>query len=1073
MCVLLLGPWMVSAQAPDAANSRSGALDPLAVFPRDRIARRIDNNFTVTLPGNVHPKARKEFDAGPAPGDLPMSHMILTLKRDPDQTAAMEALAAAQTDPRSTRYHQWLTPEAFGEHFGASQRDLDQVVAWLKNGGFTINDVFTGRWMVVFSGTVAQVNSAFHTTIRYYRTDGEFHRANSTEPAIPEALSDFVEGVVGLHDFRPHRSPRRTNGPHQPAVVAGNGQHFLAPSDFATIYNVSPLYSSGIAGNGVDIAVIEPCVVNLSAVPAYWNYERIYTASIYSEYFGSPPQCNSDDSGEAFLDLEWAGAVAQQARIWLVSAVSNQVAAAGLVNSKLAGTTRLPAVISLSYFGCDGAAPIWNGIWQQGAMQGISPITISGDSGAAGCDLDASTTATGGLAVSPACSSPYSVCVGGTQFNGDVANPSQYWSSQGSALGYIPEVAWNESGTVPGGSDLWSSGGGYSIIWAKPSWQLGNNTAWRGVPDVSLTAAANHDPYIVCDTAPQCGPASPISASGGTSAAAPAFAGIVALLVQKTGTFQGNLNPGLYALAARRDVGLVFHDVTTGNNSVPGQQGYSAGPGWDPVTGLGSVDANALASHWADAFKPEVVLSGRSLTFASSAVGTASATQTVTLTNLGIAANPFGNYDTLPVLSSPATLNVTNLTFTGANYSDFSGTTTCIGAALPAGSICTISLTFKPTASGTRTAQVSISDNAPDSPQLIALAGTGPSSVTFQNQRATTQAPPSSGCTAPPAANSFLPSNGTIYLYFEATVTNADSLTSDWLAPNGDVFAGGNWSAESGFFCFTGAALGISNQPPAHFGAWQARVYDNGNPLFSVSFTLNAATTTAPPSVPSNGVVEGAGFSAKISAGGIGSIFGTNLALATLGAGGLPLPTTLGSTSVTMGGLNCGLFFVSSTQINFQVPWELQTMASAILVVTTSGGPSPAVTVPITPAAPGIFIIGGIAGLPNQGAVQIANTTTFVAPVAAIVGQTSRPAMAGEYITIYTSGLGAVSNPPADGTAAGGSSLSQVSAGVAVAIGGIFAPVSFAGLSPGFVGLYQVNVQVPSGLGTNSAVQSW
>src|ERR1035438_5224169 len=92
---------------------------------------------------------------------------ILTLKRDPSQVAAMEALAAAQTDPRSTRYHQWLTPESFGEHFGVSQHDLDQVVAWLKSGGFTIDDVTSAHWVIVFSGTAAQVNSAFHTTIRY------------------------------------------------------------------------------------------------------------------------------------------------------------------------------------------------------------------------------------------------------------------------------------------------------------------------------------------------------------------------------------------------------------------------------------------------------------------------------------------------------------------------------------------------------------------------------------------------------------------------------------------------------------------------------------------------------------------------------------------------------------------------------------------------------------------------------------------------------------------------------------------------------------------------------------------
>jgi uncharacterized protein (TIGR03437 family) len=139
------------------------------------------------------------------------------------------------------------------------------------------------------------------------------------------------------------------------------------------------------------------------------------------------------------------------------------------------------------------------------------------------------------------------------------------------------------------------------------------------------------------------------------------------------------------------------------------------------------------------------------------------------------------------------------------------------------------------------------------------------------------------------------------------------------------------------------------------------------------------------------------------------------------------------------------------------------------LTVTTQGGSSSTITLPMLSAAPGIFTISGIAGLPNQAAAQIANTSTFVAPAGSIPGQTSRPAMAGEYITIYTSGLGSVSNPPADGAAASGTSLSQVIGTVTVTIGGVNAPVSFAGLSPGFAGLYQVNVQIPSGLGVNSS----
>jgi uncharacterized protein (TIGR03437 family) len=246
---------------------------------------------------------------------------------------------------------------------------------------------------------------------------------------------------------------------------------------------------------------------------------------------------------------------------------------------------------------------------------------------------------------------------------------------------------------------------------------------------------------------------------------------------------------------------------------------------------------------------------------------------------------------------------------------------------------------------------------------------------------------------------------------------------------------------------------------------------ETGDRIYTTEVGLTAGASVSPPSVPSNGVVEGAGFTAKISAGGIGSIFGSNLASAATNVSSLPLPTTLpagaGGTSVTMNGISCGLFYVSSGQINFQVPWELQSATSASLVVTTAGGSSPPVNVTISSGAPGVFTISGVAGAPNQGAVQIANTTTFVAPAGTLPG--ASPATAGQFITIYASGLGAVSNTPADGTADSGSPLSQASGTVSVTIGGVTAPFSFAGLSPGFVGLYQVNVQIPGGLGTNSA----
>jgi virginiamycin B lyase len=226
----------------------------------------------------------------------------------------------------------------------------------------------------------------------------------------------------------------------------------------------------------------------------------------------------------------------------------------------------------------------------------------------------------------------------------------------------------------------------------------------------------------------------------------------------------------------------------------------------------------------------------------------------------------------------------------------------------------------------------------------------------------------------------------------------------------------------------------------------------------------------APPSVPDNGVTDGAGFSAKISGGGIGSIFGTNLAAATAVATTVPLPTTLAGVTVTMDGTPVPLFFVSPLQINFQVPWQLIASSTATLAVTTAFGASTSITVNLSAAAPGIFTFN-TANSATQGAIQIANTITYVAPVGAVPGATSRPATTGDILTIFCSGLGAVSNTPGSGSGAGsGSSLSNVVAQVSVTIGGQTAPFLFAGLSPGFVGLYQVNVQFPTGVAPGNAV---
>ena len=586
--------------------------------PRDRITRPVDDRATVARPGNHHPLARAEYDAGLASPGHRMDRMILVLQPDAAQQHALQALLAAQQDPQSAQYHRWLTPESFGKLFGVSDRDLDQVVSWLTGHGFEVEPVSSGHHVLVFSGTAAQVETAFHTQIHVYNVNGERHYANFTDPEIPLALAPVVHGVASLHDFQSmplHHGLRPLAGPEPRAEPApeysSGGTHYIAPVDFATIYDVAALYSSSIDGSGQSIAIAGRSNFAATDVPKFRSTFGLPANSPTVILNGSNPGIvSSDEQTEAELDVEWSGAVGKNAAIQFVLSGSTSSTDGILLASQYIVNHNLAPVMSLSFGLCEAAMgtsqnQIWNSLWQQAAAQGITVLVSSGDSGAAGCDSPSSATAVRGSAVNGLCTSPYSTCVGGTQFS-DAASPSLYWSpttdphTYGSALSYIPEAVWNASATTIGGSGLWSSGGGASRIYPKPAWQVGTGVppdGQRDVPDVALNAAI-HDAYLFYLNGQ-------LYLVGGTSAAAPAFAGLMALVVQRAGR-QGNVNPTLYALAANQGSGgaAVFHDTTAGNNSVPGVPGSNAGTGYDLATGLGSVDAFLLINHWSDASAP-------------------------------------------------------------------------------------------------------------------------------------------------------------------------------------------------------------------------------------------------------------------------------------------------------------------------------------------------------------------------------------------------------------------------------------------------------------------------------------
>jgi hypothetical protein len=621
---------------------------------RPLITSKIDNASRIMVEHSRHPLANSLYDVGQVRPDVAMQRLILVLGPGSDQETSLRDYLASQQDSSSPNYHHWLTPDEFGQRFGANAQDVQQVTRWLQQQGFTIGAVARSRRWLEFSGTAQQVESAFHTQMRRYRVNGEEHLANATDISFPAALSPVVRGVLSLHNFfhkpllaRQYKVARNAAGKLVPAdpefTLSGffGTFHYLAPGDFAGIYNLSPLYQSGVDGTGQTIAIVARSNLELSDVE---TFRRIFNLPPNDPVFvlnGPDPGILGGDFVEASLDVEWSGAVAPKATVDLVISASTvttdgvDLSAAYIVDNNLA------PVMSESYGACEQdlgpSNAFYNSLWQQAAAEGISVFVSSGDNGAAGCDDPGSgLPAQRGLAVSGLASTPYNTAVGGTQFN-ENGNDTLYWNNTNgpgfaSANGYIPEAVWNEScdSTVPNspcagfGDSLFAGSGGASTLYAKPAWQAGTNVpndGHRDLPDVSLTAAGGHDGYLLCilgfcqtgvDSNGQ-----PLLESafvvGGTSASSPAFAGIMSLVNQKTGGRQGLANYVLYQLATTQDFNgcnssnlldpstpsqCIFYDITAGNNTVPGLTGYNAGPAFDLATGLGSVNAANLVNSW-------------------------------------------------------------------------------------------------------------------------------------------------------------------------------------------------------------------------------------------------------------------------------------------------------------------------------------------------------------------------------------------------------------------------------------------------------------------------------------------
>ncbi len=642
---LLLASLVLPASFVSASAQQSAAATQV-----DRVPEHADYTSMVQLKATLPGWVTASRDAGAVPESTNIG-IAIVIARSPEVEAAYLQRQDDLQNPNSPEYHHWLTPQQIGEQFGPTQHDLDALTGWLLSQGLQVAPVNPSRTMVHASGAAAVVGKAFKTNFRFFTSFNKPHYSAASEPSIPVALSSIIGSIHGMTDIelRPmsHVQPsskftRDASG--KPQFTASDGTtHYMFPGDFATIFNINPVYTANIKGSGQKVAIIGESTISNSDITEFESISGLSsntpnTIVVPAASGGTNPGTVSGDEGESDLDLQRVIGVAPSVTADFVISGTGVAPYAGYQGIDVAAeyeiNTLKDPVLTLSYGSCEVDAGTtsdnyWGTLFGQAAMEGISVFVSAGDSGAAGCDTAFSTApATQQLSVNTICANDYTTCVGGTEFN-DASNGSTYWSAtngsnEASALSYIPEGAWNESTFSGGTSFVAGTGGGASIYTAKPSYQTGTGVpadGKRDLPDVSFPASG-HDGYFGCEadlTFSGGGSADCSKGDGaifsGTSAAAPGWAGVTALLNEKLGgTGQGNLNTLIYKLANLSST--PFHDATIAtsgvtncavntpsicNNSDPGmtsltsgQAGYDLTTGYDLATGWGSVDVNAL-----------------------------------------------------------------------------------------------------------------------------------------------------------------------------------------------------------------------------------------------------------------------------------------------------------------------------------------------------------------------------------------------------------------------------------------------------------------------------------------------
>lgn len=507
----------------------------------------------------------------------PQQQLHLSIGLHLRNSAVLDRLLQAIYDPRSAQYHHYLTPALFNLFFAPAPGQVRQVASFLQSQGLTVTAIASNNQLIDVTGSVSQVQQAFDTRINNYWLGGHIFYANATAPSLPASLIPLVTSVGGLDNglhYQPHY--RRLN-----ARAAAPGGY--TPDDLAAAYDATPLQNAGFLGDGQAVALFELDGYQAGDVAQYFQAYGLGNPSITNVLVDGFNGSAGQGAIETELDIEVTAALAPRARQIVYEGPNTTQGLNDTYNRIVTDHKAHIAVVSWGI--CEsssgpGELQTLDNIFKQAAAQGISIFAASGDAGAYDCGDS-------NPAVDSPASDPYVTGVGGTnlQLNSGAYTYESVWSNPKSKL------------RSPRGA---GSGGGISNTFKLPAWQSGPgvdnqySNGNRQVPDVTADADPTTGYSIYCTVMNAGCPPSGWITVGGTSAAAPLWAGSMALINQYLRTDGkarvGFANPTLYRLFNVQQAFPAFHDITGGTNLL-----YSATKGYDLASGLGSPDIYNVA----------------------------------------------------------------------------------------------------------------------------------------------------------------------------------------------------------------------------------------------------------------------------------------------------------------------------------------------------------------------------------------------------------------------------------------------------------------------------------------------